>query len=78
MLGKLVNTSVALMLGFALCTEAIAFPDRLFSKSPSQERSDSLYAIITSEIATHRGQPDYALNLLNQTFKQAPRQNLLS
>lgn len=76
MFGKLVNTSVALMLGFALCTEASAFPDRLFSKPPSQERSDSLYAIITSEIATHRGQPDYALDLLNQTFKQAPSAEL--
>ncbi len=72
MLSQLVNTSVAFLLSFAFCTQANAFPDRLFAKSFSQERSDSLYAIITSEIATHREQPDYALDLLNQTFKKNP------
>lgn len=74
--GHLVKKTATSLLLAMLSSAVIAFPGRTLPIDVSSRSSDALFAVIAAEIATHRGQPEYAINLLNPIQAQHPSADL--
>ncbi len=72
MTGKLFKKAAVLAAFAAAVSCAAAFQSAVTHSSESSDTAQSLYEIITAEIAAHREQPDTALALLNKTLERTP------